>query len=284
MRYMLVSPQDAIPALANRTARLLALAGTVLGVSIAVLGSVEAAPMLPEIRVSGANKVPACVTPERLMQFLEQRNPKVNSRYSGIAMLYRQHGETHGVRWDYAFFQMLLETAYLKYGGDDRPKQNNFAGLGTTGGGVRGNSFPDISTGVLAQIQHLVAYSGEPVDKAVAPRTRENQDSIIERSKKLSRPVRFSDLQMRWAMDRRYAEKMRSIADAFYDTHCRGPQAQSQEQHAQSSPAPAPPQAQPSKPQQVAQVAPRPIRLPTPVAVHQGRLTKAADSYMPTSQ
>ena len=44
-------------------------------------------------------------------------------------------GEATGIRWDFAFFQMLLETAYLKYGGDDKPKQNNFAGIGTTGGG-----------------------------------------------------------------------------------------------------------------------------------------------------
>ena len=54
-----------------------------------------------------------------------------------------------------------------------------------------GDSFPDVSTGVLAQMQHLVAYSGERVDKPVAPRTREKQDDIIAQSPALRRPVRF---------------------------------------------------------------------------------------------
>lgn len=255
----MTSMMDAILKLTKQPAarRGLAITGLAMATSLAALGTVEAAPSLPEIRVSSANKVPACVTPERMMQFLEQRNPKLSNRYSGIANLYRQHGEANGVRWDYAFFQMLLETAYLKYGGDDRPKQNNFAGIGTTGGGVRGNSFPDMSTGVLAQIQHLIAYSGETVDKAVAPRTRENQGAIIERSKKLARPVRFSDLQMRWAMDRRYADKIRSIADAFQENHCRGRAIEAK-----------------SEPQDAAA---RSLRLPSPVPVHAGRLARGTD-------
>ncbi len=52
------------------------------------------------------------------------------------------------------------------------PKQNNFAGLGTTGGGVPGDSYPDVNTGVLAQIQHLVVYSGERIDEPVGARTQ----------------------------------------------------------------------------------------------------------------
>ena len=77
------------------------------------------------------------------------------------------------MRWDYAFFQMAVETNFLTYRkgngrwGDVNPKQNNFAGLGTTGGGVPGDSYPDVDTGVLAQIQHLVVYSGERIDDPV---------------------------------------------------------------------------------------------------------------------
>ena len=236
----------------RRLVRNLAIPGMAVATFLAALGGVEAAPSLPEIRVHDANRVPACATPDRLMRFLGERNPKLSSRYSEIASVYRQHGEALGIRWDFAFFQMMLETANLRYGGDDRPKQNNFAGIGTTGGGVRGNSFPDVSTGVLAQLQHLVAYSGERVDNAVAPRTRDNQNSIIERSKRLARSVRFSDLQQRWAMDRRYADKIRSIADAFHDNYCRGRQTEPQE-------------------------AVRAMSLPAPVPVHDGRLANAGE-------
>ena len=37
--------------------------------------------------------------------------------------------------------------------------QYNFSGLGTTGGGVQGNSYPDVRTGIRAQVQHLKAYA-----------------------------------------------------------------------------------------------------------------------------
>ena len=128
---------------------------------------------LPSIRTSETSTVPACVTPARLMAFLAARNETLDPRYADIAKLYKQHGERYRVRWDYAFFQMVVETNALKFRrgdgnpGDVKPKQNNFAGLGTTGGGVPGDSYPDVSTGVLAQIQHLVAYSGEKVDRPV---------------------------------------------------------------------------------------------------------------------
>ena len=41
------------------------------------------------------------------------------------------------------------------------------AALGTTGGGVPGNAYPDVRTGIRAQIQHLKAYaSTEPLNQA----------------------------------------------------------------------------------------------------------------------
>jgi Mannosyl-glycoprotein endo-beta-N-acetylglucosaminidase len=138
--------------------------------------------------------------------------------YDGIAKLYKEHGDKYGVRWDYAFFQMSIETGYLAFrrpggkAGDVKVRQYNFAGIGTTGGGVPGDSYPDMSTGVLAQIQHLVAYSGEQIDKPVAPRTREMQGSIIEVSRKLKRSVTFADLSGRWAADKRYGVTIEKIA------------------------------------------------------------------------
>jgi hypothetical protein len=200
-----------------------------LAILIAVIGGPVAAQQLPEIRIGERNRVPACVTPQRLMRFLGERNPALPAKFRDIATYYKQHGERLRVRWDYAFFQMLLETNYLQFRnargkGDVSPAQNNFAGIGTTGGGVPGDSFPDVSTGVLGQMQHLVAYSGERVPSPVAPRTREKQDHIIALSLRLRRPVTFRDLAGRWAVDRRYGRSMAGIAEEYRERYCTGRQ------------------------------------------------------------
>lgn len=183
---------------------------------------------LPEIRTSPVNRVPACVTPERLMAFIASRNQRLPARLSAVASAYRDLGDSLQIRWDYAFFQMVLETNYLMYrrgdgsSGDVGQAQNNFAGIGATGGGVPGDQYPDVRTGVLAHMQHLVAYSGERVDRPVARRTREAQDYIIDISRKLGRRVTFSDLSRRWAVDGAYARNIEAIADLFRRTHCAG--------------------------------------------------------------
>jgi len=182
------------------------------------------------IRIYPANAVPACVTPERLDHFLLSRNPDLEPRLRNIARWYRRHGEAWRVRWDYAFFQMALETNFLTFRradggmGDVDPRQNNFAGLGTTGNGTPGDSFPDVSTGVLAHIQHLVVYSGQRIAEPVAPRTRLKQDDILAALARTAaqRPVTFQDLTGRWAVDRSYGRSIETIADRFRDLYCNG--------------------------------------------------------------
>lgn len=58
-----------------------------------------------------------------------------------------------------AFRQAMKETGYLRYGGNVKIEQFNFAGIGSTGAGVSGTSYPDVRTGIRAQIQHLKAYA-----------------------------------------------------------------------------------------------------------------------------
>jgi hypothetical protein len=198
----------------------------VLALALVALPAAARAVVTPEIRTSATNSVPACVTPERLMRFITDRNVALEPRFRDIATHYKRHGDALGIRWDYAFFQMILETNYLMFKrgdgrpGDVRARQNNFAGIGATGGGVPGDSYPDVSTGVLAQMQHLVAYSGEWVASPVAPRTREVQDGVISKSRKLGRPVRFGDLTNRWAADRNYARSIDLVATRFREAHC----------------------------------------------------------------
>lgn len=163
------------------------------------------------------------------MAYVRERNPNLNARYDTLAGEYARHGDALKVRWDYAFFQMLLETGYLKYGGDVKPDQNNFAGLGATGRGARGESFKDISTGARAHIEHLLMYSGEHLDNPVAERTRNIQEwgVLTDWQKSISGPVTFSQLAKQWApTSRRYGSDIEAIANRFFNGICREPDPQ----------------------------------------------------------
>ena len=87
-----------------------------------------------------------------------------------FCQLFLEEANAEGVRAEVAFAQAMLETGFLKYGRDVKPNQYNFAGLGATGG-VPGNDFIDVRTGIRAQIQHLKCYASteslnnERVDK-----------------------------------------------------------------------------------------------------------------------
>lgn len=215
----------------KRSQRYALLVGLAVVAWLPRAGSALAAGDPPEIRSNGVNRVPACVTPEKLDAFIRTRNPSPEAKFSGIGALYKRHGDAWRVRWDYAFFQMVIETNYLMFRrgdgspGDVSSRQNNFAGIGATGGGVPGDSYRDVSTGVLAQIQHLVAYSGEHLAAPVAPRTQLKQDDIIAVSLKLGRPVTFADLRNRWAADRNYARSIEAVADRFREQFCVGAEA-----------------------------------------------------------
>lgn len=76
-----------------------------------------------------------------------------------FCQMYYDEALAEGVRPEVAFAQTMKETGFLQYGGDANIEQFNFAGLGTTGGGVQGNSYPDVRTGIRAQVQHLKAYA-----------------------------------------------------------------------------------------------------------------------------
>jgi glucan-binding YG repeat protein len=70
-----------------------------------------------------------------------------------------EEANAEGVRAEVVFAQAMKETGWLQFGGDVKVSQYNFAGLGATGGGVSGNSFKNVRTGIRAQVQHLKAYA-----------------------------------------------------------------------------------------------------------------------------
>jgi Mannosyl-glycoprotein endo-beta-N-acetylglucosaminidase len=180
---------------------------------------------LPEIRTSSRNPVPECATPGRLMEYLRSRNPELHPRFDSVASEYMRQGETLGVRWDFAFYQMILETGSLSYrrgnrSGDVRAAQNNFAGLGATGGGESGESFKDVPTGVRAHLEHLLLYSGEKLDNPVADRTRKVQEwgVLTKWQSHFTRPITFADLAQQWAPgSTSYARMLDGIAERFVE-------------------------------------------------------------------
>lgn len=83
----------------------------------------------------------------------------INASAPDYAQIYLDEGAAEGVRGDIAFAQSCVETGFWKFGGDVKASQNNFSGIGATGGGAAGNSFSTPVEGIRAQIQHLKAYA-----------------------------------------------------------------------------------------------------------------------------
>jgi hypothetical protein len=172
------------------------------------------------------------VTPGRLAAFLKSRNPSFDARFESVASEYMRWGEALGVRWDYAFFQMLVETGNLSFrnggrsgSGDVKPTQNNFAGIGATGKGEAGESFTDIATGVRAHLEHLLLYSGERLDNPVAERTRKVQQwgVLANWQASFTKPITYADLAQKWAPgSTTYGKSMEQLAASFQD-FCRRP-------------------------------------------------------------
>lgn len=101
----------------------------------------------------------------KMEEILMENNPNKDKAYiRDFVNTTIEEANSEDVRYDIAFAQMMLETNFLKFGGDVSESQNNFAGLGATGNGEAGESFPSMKIGIRAVIQHLKAYaSKEPL-------------------------------------------------------------------------------------------------------------------------
>jgi hypothetical protein len=142
---------------------------------------------------------------EDLQNMLQFYNPKIDETIAEkIARIYFEESIDEGVNHDIAFCQMILETGFLKYGGSVHKSQNNFCGLGATHSRARGESFPDMRTGVRAHIQHLKAYaSHEDIIK-------ESVDRRFRFVKRGSAKTIYA-LQGKWAMDPYYDKKLENL-------------------------------------------------------------------------
>jgi LysM repeat protein len=143
---------------------------------------------------------------DQMTSFVTQVNPRFDPT---IASSFLTAGEKYGIRGDVAFCQSIHETNWFLYGGDVKPEQNNFAGIGATGG-VPGNSFTTIEEGVTAQIQHLFAYaSKDPIPQG---------ETIVDpRFNLVSRGIasHWEDLAGRWAYPGYDKSKYASLQEAL---------------------------------------------------------------------
>lgn len=78
-----------------------------------------------------------------------------------FCQIYIDECKAEGVKAEVAFAQAMMETGFLRFGGDVKKEQYNFAGLGATGNGASGNGFESIRIGIRAQVQHLKAYASK---------------------------------------------------------------------------------------------------------------------------
>lgn len=119
--------------------------------------------------------------------------------------------DVEGVRGEVVFAQAMLETGWLQFQGDVSAEQFNFAGLGTTGDGVQGNCFPDVRTGIRAQVQHLKAYASsvelvnECVDERFTLVARETAPYVEWLG------IQENPYGCGWAAGEKYGEKIREI-------------------------------------------------------------------------
>lgn len=140
------------------------------------------------------------VTKEQCIAYIKKinPNPKLQCSLDELIDYYYQEATLEGVRADLAVCQAVKETGFFRYGGDVLPEQNNYCGLGTTGGGVKGAYFPTPQLGVRAHIQHLLGYSTTrlPLNSIVDPR----YDLLKTYSNKFAKCTTWESLNGNWAV------------------------------------------------------------------------------------
>ena len=133
-----------------------------------------------------------------------------------FCQIYYEEAIAEGIRPEVAFTQCMKETGFLQFGGDIKVEQFNFAGIGATGNGNPGNSFPNVRIGVRAHVQHLKAYAcTDPL----------NQECVDDRFKYVKRGVApyvewlsisSNPYNSGWASDPNYGDSILSMMDKLF--------------------------------------------------------------------
>ena len=161
----------------------------------------------------------AQVTIEQMRTYINNVNPSVPESVTKMIPYYIIEGAAEGVRGDVAFAQSCLETGNFTFKNSAVTlDQNNFAGMGVTKNGMKGNSWDTPQMGIRAQIQHLKAYatSEAPVNECVDPRYRYVSKGSAEYVEWLGQKENPNGKG--WAAGKGYGENILRILKAVCET------------------------------------------------------------------
>ncbi len=186
------------------------------GITEEVSVPVTVEPAETNIMEDGENKGPFSADRNQFKNLLKKKNSEA-SLSAGVAPKSDEYinyfidtlfteAQKEKVRADVVFAQMMLETGWLTFTGDVSETQNNFGGIGATGGGVKGNVFPTIDYGIRVNVQHLVAYAS---DKNLNGETVDPRFKYLEGKRGLTPSVELLGYQENtsgggWAMSPQY--------------------------------------------------------------------------------
>jgi N-acetylmuramoyl-L-alanine amidase len=130
--------------------------------------------------------------------------------------LWKAAGEEFGVRWDISVGQLIEESGWFGFKNDVRKAQRNPTGIGATGGGVVGDSFPDWKTGFRAHFQNMALRGRRvpaiPIEQVIAPYVKKNYSVISTRVTAAGKPTTdWEDLTMTYAMNPNYDKNIFSL-------------------------------------------------------------------------
>lgn len=138
-------------------------------------------------------------TADELSRYLLRNEPapRFTVPTETLAGYYVKYAAEVGLRADILWAQMLHETGFGAYGGSVSPGQNNYAGIGATGGGVPGITFATAEAGVMGHVAHMVAYA---FTENRAPWVNSITDPRYDMVSPRGAARVLSDLNGRWAV------------------------------------------------------------------------------------
>ena len=164
------------------------------------------------LRITGKS----VATVAQMKSYIKKVNPDVETKVINMIKYYIFEGNTENIRGDIAFAQSCLETGNFTFKGSAVTlDQNNFAGLGVTQKGMKGESWDTAQLGIRAQIQHLKAYANT---ENLAQECVDSRFKYVERG--VAPYVEYLGIQENpskkgWAAGANYGNKIINILNAI---------------------------------------------------------------------